>query len=338
MRIGDKIVLGSLVALACVLGCREEADPLERVVFIKDGSLEVTAAEVRDAVLLSAKINKLSGRPVKEKDFIKWANSTAFRTIPGCLGNHLLREEFDQKNIRATEASDQKILTVHNKFMRQKARSKEELSENFVNLRDFYLRQFDIESRKSAYLDAFAGTIEISDGEVGERMAELQSRHENEVRIFNEATKRGRQAWEALNAGDRWDEVAQKFSEDKLVSKDCANYYREWEFVPKSGPYFPQVVADKVRQLKVGEYTAPLDTEEGLLIVKILGVQDDLISCARIMIRLPVFTEVPEKKQLKENMKKEAVKEHLDDLLDRLKAKHNFSYPMGTNILYEIFK
>ena len=115
------IALDLLVCAALLTGCGPH-DPLEKVVFIEDGDFKVTAAETRDAVLLTKAINTYAGRPVKENRFVKWANSTAFRMIPSLLVNRLLKEEFDAKGVKATPESDQKILAVHNRFMRKRAK------------------------------------------------------------------------------------------------------------------------------------------------------------------------------------------------------------------------
>ena len=331
------IALDLLVCAALLTGCGPH-DPLEKVVFIEDGDFKVTAAETRDAVLLTKAINTFSGRPVKEKQFVKWANSTAFKLIPGLLAKKLLKEEFDAKGVKATPESDQKILAAHNRFMRKRAKSKEELARSFGDLEAFYLRQFDFESRKAAFLDSIEKTSVPTDAQVDERFRLNRERREREEAAQKQAAQKAQEAWEKLNAGESWEEVAKRYNEDPLLSTDYKDNWKMWESIPRTGPYVPEEVSACVRKMKEGEFTKPIETDDGLLIVKVLKVDEVSIDCARINVRLPFFTETPAKDELKRQMTAEAVKDRLMDIVNELREKHNFNYPMGTNITYEIFK
>lgn len=313
-------------------------DPLAKVVFIEDGKTRVTAAEVRDAVLLIRKIQEFAGKPIKEDQFLRWANSAAFRTIPGILGNTLLKEEFDVKHIVATPESDADILAQHNRYMHKKAKNKEELAAEFGELKDIYLRQFDIESRKAAYLASVRESTTLTDEEIDAEYERRKSRRSEEDARYNAALTRGKEAWEKLNGGASWEEVAAQYNEDALLGEDRKDYWKEWEAIPRTGAYIYEEVATQVRRLKDGGYTQPIETDDGLLIVRAVKSDELSIDCARIAIRLPYFTDVPDKPQLKEQMLAEAVNDHLTNLLQELREKHNFTYPMGTNITYEIFK
>lgn len=317
-------------------GCGRK-DPLDEVVFVDAGEFSVTASEVRDSVLLNKMILEFSGRKVNPQDFVKWANSCAFRAIPGIMGNHLFKIALDEKNIKATEESDRKVLARHSRQMRKKVGTKEELAAIFGTLAEFYLTQFDFESRKTAYLDAFSAAFVITDEEVDDRHEQDVVRHENEMEVYNSATNRGWTAWRDLKNGARWEDIARKYSEDEGQDGSRENYAKFWEMVPKNGSYIPEAVAKAVRSMKVGDFSPPLDTEEGLLIVKVLGDEGNMISTARIMIRLPIFTPVREKGELRKQMLGEAVNEHIRGLLKSQHDRYKFSYPMGTNITYEIF-
>lgn len=327
----------STIALAMlVASCTR--DPLAKVVFIEDGKTRVTAAEVRDTVLLARKIQEFAGKPIKDEEFVRWANSTAFRSIPGVLGNTLLKEEFDDKHITATPESEANILAKHNRYMRKKAKSKEELAAEFGELKDIYLRQFDIESRRAAYLDSVRNSTTITDAEADAEYERRKSKRAEEDRRYKAALAKGQEAWEKLNSGVSWEDVAAKYNEDILLGEDRKDYWKEWDTIPRTGAYIYEEVAVQVRQLKDGGYTKPIETDDGLLIVRAMKSDDISIDCARILIRLPYFTEVPEKAHLKEQMLAEAVNDHLTNLLQELREKHDFRYPTGTNITYEIFK
>lgn len=313
-------------------------DPLEKVVFVEDGKTKVTAVEVKDAVLLMRKIQEFAGKPIKDDKFVRWANSTAFRTVPGILGNTLLKEEFDRRNIVATPESDAKVLASHNRYMRKKAKSKEELAADFGELKNVYLRQFDIESRKTAYLDSVRKATNITDAEVDAEYKRKKSLRESEDAVYKFALRKGQKACEKLDSGVCWDDVAAEYNEDVLLGDERKDFWKKWDTIPRNGAYIYDDVAAQVRQLKDGEHTKPIETDGGLIIVKAVKSDEASIDCARILIRLPYFTEVPGKEQLKGQMLAEAVNDNLKDLLKELQEKHDFNYPMGTNITYEIFK
>lgn len=332
------VTIRCLIACAVVLSGCGKHDPLEKIVFMEDGDFKVTAAETRDAVLLTRAISTFAGKPIAEKNFVKWANSTAFRTIPGILANRLLKEELDAKGIKATPESDKKILAAHNKFMKKKAKSKEALAKEFGELERFYLRQFDFESRKSVFLDSIEKTVLPTDEKVDEQFKLNSERREREENVQKAAVAKAQEAWDRLKSGESWENVAKKYNEDPLLRADYKDYWKMWESIPRTGSFIPEDVAAFVRSMKEGEFTKPIETDDGLLIVKVLKTENDMIDCARINIRLPYFTDVPDKAQLKEQMTAEAVKERMQELISELHGKHIFNYPMGTNITYEIFK
>ena len=337
MKTPFAIALHLLACAMLAIGCYPR-DPLEKIVFIEDGEFKVTAAETRDAVLLTKAINAFAGKPFKEKKFVKWANSTAFRIIPGILANRLLKEEFDAKGIKATPESDRKILDAHNRFMRRKAKSKEELAKAFGALEAFYLRQFDFESRKAVFLESIEKTAVPTDEQVEKQFARNREKRAKEDEVQKKAVAKAQEAWDRLNSGESWEAVAKKYNEDPLLSDDYKDYWKMWESIPRTGSFIPEDVAAFARSMKAGEFTKPIETDDGLLIVKVLKIDEDSIDCARINIRLPYFTEVPDKPQLKKQMQAEAVKERMQELISELHGKHTFDYPMGTNITYEIFK
>lgn len=222
------IALDLLVCTALLTGCGPH-DPLEKIVFIEDGDMKVTAAETRDAVLLTKAINTFAGSPVREKQFVRWANSTAFKLIPGLLAKKLLKEEFDAKGVKATPESDQKILAVHNRFMRKKAKSKEELAKSFGALESFYLRQFDFESRKAVFLEPIEKAAVPTDAQVEGWFNSNKKRREKEQVVYDKAAAKAQEAWDKLNAGESWEEVAKKYNEDPLLSADYKDNWKMWE-------------------------------------------------------------------------------------------------------------
>lgn len=319
-----------------IQGCAKRAE--EGVVFIEDGKLRVTEAYTRNAVLLSSKIMELSGKPIAEPKFKSWANSMAFRSIPSLLGSKLIEEEMDARGIKATPESDKKILAAHSKRMRARGASKEELAEKFGDLKDFYLKQFDFESRKAVFLQQLEDEIVLEDAVVDAVYKHNAEKRAEEDGLYKAAFAKAAQAEAKLKEGVNWEDVAKEFNEDGLLVEEYKDNWKEWESIPKTGPYIPENVGVAVRQLKEGEWTEPLETDDGLLIVKVLKIDDLNIDCARINFRLPFFTETPEKPELKEQLKKEMLQEKLEDLIRELHEKHTFTYPMGTNITYEIFK
>lgn len=324
-----------MVFLCTAIGCAP-SDPLAKVEFIRAGDICVTAADTRDAVLLLAEIRRLSGHPVKETDFPKWANRTAMRIVPSLLSSAQLEREFQRIGLATTPEAEAIVLKRFQTQTRHPTNTLDQLAAAFRGSGKSFRRQFANESKMESYFLSNKD-CQVTDEEVEVAEAQMRTAAKKTEQDNAAAKKRGEEAWKSLKAGEDWSVVARKYSEDKLLyGKDC-NYDREWEtFAPKN--FYLKEVAEAVVGKKPGEFTRPVDTDEGLVIVKVVSVENDQYTCVRILIRLRYNVEIRSRKALKEELVWQKRKDAQLNLLRALREKVSIEYPLGTNFCYKIWE
>lgn len=319
-----------------VVGCRP-ADPLAQVVFVKADDLTITAKDAKESAELLAALQALAGKPVNEMSRVKWINRTAMRVVPSLVASALLDREFRRRGIQASDSVREDVLSRYRKQVRQPAATLDDIADGLGAQGARFRRQFARECRLEQYLRD-CGTVVPSDEDIEIAEAQLKQVIERNEAENARAKARGEEAWRRLAAGEAWDAVAAAYSEDKLLYGDDCDYAKEWETVdPKH--FYLQEIADALPGMEVGAFTKPIETDEGLLIVRVAAKEDDArYVCVRILIRLKVKMEMPERADLKRNLEKENRAQAQLDLLADLRKGVTFEYPLGTNFTYKVLK
>lgn len=320
-----------------MVGCSAR-DELQHVVFaVIDGS-PITAAEVRDLVLLKQSIATAAGKPIKPKGFKRWANSTALRSIPNIIAMRLLDRKFSQLGVRRSPVSDKQILFRYNRLFRTKCKTLDEFSEKIEGNRDLFLKQLDYESRIQAYTLSVSNALTVTDEELSSRM-EFDLNERKKAIDFNQtASNRAMKCFALLNKNAPWNEMSAKFSEDVLLSADNRDFTNKWDVVNVATNQPNTALLAKLRPLKAGEWTEPVELDDGLAIVRVLRRENDEVTCARILFRLAQIQPETDVESLRDVMMKEAIEQHFEILLKSLHRQAKIEYPMGVNVNYEIFK
>lgn len=326
-------VLSCILGLV-VFGCRP-ADPLSQVVFVKADDLTVTAKDAKDAAEFLAAAQACAGKPVKERDRVKWINRMAMKIGPSLVTSALLDREFKKHDLKVSDAAEAAVLARYRQTVRKPKASLDEIAEAFGASGDYFRRQFVRECRLEQYLmncDSIVPSVE--DVEIAEaQLKQVITRNEAENA---RAKARGDAAWKRLVAGEDWDAVAKAYSEDRLLYGDDCDYAREWETInPKY--FYLQEVANALPGMKAGAFTKPIETDEGLIIVRVVGKEgDEQYKCVRILIRLKVKMEMPERAALRKQLEQENREQAQLDLLADIRKTVKFEYPLGTNFTYKV--
>ncbi len=325
------IILGLIVC-----GCRP-ADPLSQVVFVKADGLTVTAKDAKDAAEFLAAAQACAGKPVKERDRVKWINRMAMKVGPSLVTSALLDREFKKRGLKVSDMAKEAVLARYRQTVRKPKATIDEVAKEFGESGNYFRRQFMRECRLEQYLmdcDSVVPTDE--DVEIAEaQLKQVIARNEAENM---RAKARGDEAWKRLQAGEDWETVAKSYSEDKLLYGDDCNYAHEWETInPKY--FYLQEVANVLPGMKVGAFTKPIETDEGLMIVRVVGKEsDEQYKCVRILIRLKVKMEIPERAALRKQLEQENREAAQLDLLADIRKNVKFEYPLGTNFTYKVLE
>lgn len=305
------------------------------VLAVVDGK-PLTAAEVKEAVLVAAKVKDLStGRSGKQPDGRR-ANLQAMHLAPQLVSSMVLDAELDRRGVKASAASDAAVFARYNDRFKRKSKTQAELFGRFGDLASAFRRQFARESRYREMFDSLP-ELKVSEEEVGRYFRGISNRMAKCERINRRATNQIERAWKELNGGHPWDVVATNYTEDALLDKSLADNWKDWLSI-NLNKIEPMDLMVAVSKLKPGEYTRPIETEEGMVIVKLLERDGDFCSMARILVRMAVAVDMPGREAAIKNIRKEKEVAFQKKTLVELKKKTKIEYPYGKRFAFKIWE
>ena len=346
VRLVAMLFAAGFCLLAGAAQTRGQKQPIQEVSLVESNLCEValaivdgkplTAAEVKESVEVSSAVADLSkrGRILKKPEGRR-ANTAAMRIVPQLISAKVLEAELDRRNIVATTNSDAKVLANYNRIFKSDAKSVDELAARFGEIAPAFKRQFAHESR---YQELFASEslLEVTERDINRCYRALTNRMEKCREINEAATNKLENAWRELQAGASWENVATNTTEDALLNETLADNWKEWKSL-KLGKIEPMELMVAVSKLKPGEFTRPMDIEEGLAIVKLVDRDGEFCTLARILVRMAVEVEFPDREVVIRKIRKEKIAEFQRELLPELRAKAKIEYPFGKKFKFKIW-
>ena len=327
------------ICLSIFVGCSCE-DPADRVAFVVVDGTPLTVGQVRHAVLLEQSFQmRTKKKDIPESSVAKWRNSTAFRLIPSELAKMLLTRHFDHENVQRTDESDATILKRYNSRLRGKYSSLAELIASFTpDDQETLKKRLSYESRLEAYRLSLMPGLKVSDDELADRIKQ-EKEHDAEARSINSnAWAKASACYNELLNGADWMKTAAKYSEDALVSSNNLEFAEDWMHYPVNGTSADPTISEALKKLEVGQFTKPLDTDYGVLIVRLVSRDDADMLCSRILFRvIDVQQEDFNREILRKQMEQDAFAQHMSALTKRLFDEAKIEYPMGKEITYKIW-
>ena len=304
------------------------------VLAIVDGK-PLTAAEVKDSVLIAAKTHEFTTGTKSAEPSGRRANLTAMHLAPQLVSSMILDAELDRRGIKASAASDAVVFSRYNNKFKQKSKNKDELFARFGKLAPTFKQQF---SRESRYREMFnqLPELKVTDAEIDKFYSDISNRIVKCNRINRRAKNQIECAWKELKDGRPWDVVATNYTEDALLHKTFADNWKDWISL-NLNKIEPVELMTAVSKLKPGEYTSPIETGEGFVIAKLLERDGDFCSLARILVRMAVTVGVPKRDEALKKLRKEKEVKFQKGKLAELKKKAKIEYPFGKKFVFKIW-
>lgn len=328
------------IAASMVSGCgkqvgkQEDAAPLQTVFAVVDNE-PITATDVKNAVIISTKVHELETKK-KSPKFGRWSNAYAMKLTPHLVNAIAWEKDLDRKGVVRTPESDAVTLATYNRRMRRKAKSVDELATSFGDLAPVFVRQFERESKFNAvYLQH--GELTVDEQDVSRFYMALSNRVKRCQMINVRAMKKINQAWDELKSGREWTSIATNYTEDAMLERSYADNWKEWISIELSKMGSPELAAT-VAKLKVGEYTKPIQHEEGIIIVKLLARDEDFCSLARILVRSAADVEIPCREDAVAKLSKDRRRKFQGECLDEVKKHVKIEYPQGKKFTFKLWK
>ncbi len=321
------------VLLLSISGCDKTTTSRELAVV---NGKPLTDAFLKGVVGVQAKIRQFSGKGVSEKEFTAWANKEAERVFPQLVMAEILAAGLEKEGIRAGTNEIHTVLMKYNRLLRRSARTPDELFREFGDLADDFRCQFE----RSCIFEAsnvHFGKQEVSEEEVADYLDDKRILTEMAAALDKKGRENATNAWQRLNNGDDWQVVAKECSEDKLVSPENEDFKDEWATVGQDGMGYPEL-AIALRTLHKGEYSKPLDVDEGLIIVKVLEeLPEKRCTLARMLFRMAEPVEIPTREAAREELRVTKAAKAQEAFYENLKSSAAVLYPCGTNLVFNVF-
>lgn len=175
-------------------------------------------------------------------------------------------------------------------------------------------------------------SVNVTEQEIDTRLANVV-KYNKMVDATNALVKaRGEQVYAKLKAGEDFGKLSDECSDDP--GKDEGG---EWGWLT-----LDKIQGDELREkivaLKKDEYTEPLDTVYGLMIVKMLETRDGPdgnekeYHLARILLQLGAYAENVSRDEMREMILKRKSKELQQSVVAGLRKNAALNYPNGTNL------
>ena len=333
-----KKIIAMMVLVSAIAGChREEARVQENPVIVIIDGRQLTANDIRDIVLVRTKMMQLSGMKLSGTTLTNWMNSCAAQILPSIVSAELLEAEIKRVGETPEEEDWVKTLKDYNKATRQKAKTIDELAAMFGESEGAFRRQ----AERSALFRAY-NRRHMPKPPTKDDLPEFYASLTNKIKMANSidagARSRGEAAWKRLEAGEEWEKVAKECSEDTLIDEANEEFASDWATVGPDGMGYP-ALAKALPDLNKGDWSKPLEIEEGLVIVKVVDVVGDRKVLARMMFRMAQPVDVPEDEGAALMvLDKQRKDKFTENLLESLRKKANIENPMGETFKYIFWK
>lgn len=307
MRVYSQILFALLISF--LLGCGRE----ERAYIVSVDGRQLTESALEEQVAMMADL-RLKCAPNIPAAELKRFRSQLARSYPAL---------FEREALLAAYAEREGIAVSSERLERFKARAVRNMRIPKAQVRNWAGLVKVLGDRLAAGVEARVRAEALED-EVKDRLAaadptnlppdfaETQIRR---IRAFNrdmDATNalvkaRANQAWEELKSGATFGDVAAKYSELPEERKDRGEWANlDWKQIDEE-----KELSKWARQLKPGEFSPPIEADNGLMIARVDRKDERECVLSRIYFCLPMFCAEPKP----EEIVAEARREHADQLL-----------------------
>lgn len=295
-------------------GCSKEQANVEQSnvaqpkvgVLLSVGGRELTVSNRNDKIAMMVRVRNLSDKPPSKKELKSW-KSNLKKTYPAVfIRQSVISDYAREKGIsisKATEAYYQKKAVkqlnskkiLNYKQLRKKVGSSAKLLDERIAEEALLneVRKHIARENPTNFPPEYVKARCQQQKDYNARMALT-----NAV-IYARATN----VWEQLKSGADFGDLAQKYTEIESEVADKGELGVIGLQQIQDEPEFVQTL----RELKVGEFSAPVEADNGLSIIRLdsKDVEKDEYGISRIYFRLPMFVKVLDEKEMEKLLQKE---------------------------------
>ena len=179
--------------------------------------------------------------------------------------------------------------------------------------------------------------VTVTEADIDEIIRRTNEMQANSVKVLGEQRAKAQKAYERLIAGESFDTVA---GDSELADEDEGSGAWGDFSISEFAQLCPELVG-QVSQLKVGEFTKPVECADAIYIVELkekvgsgeisaVRLEPERLTLRRIVFRLPVMYEPGSREEIREGLRDEKRSDYQKNvLLPALLKKAKILYPSG---------
>ena len=315
------------VFLVALVGCDvapTKQKSLDGCVAIIDGRSFITTNDVRSTIMMEMMgLEKRKGafpRQVKDSFLLKNAQKVFNRLI----AQRLIDLECQDESIETDEAIVATNLAKYVRFSKAPGTSPDKIADNYGEYRDLFIERFNTECRLLTLFER-SGEARVTDWEIGKYKDAVKETIRKSTLVNERAKSVGAEIYSKLLDGADWQKIAEEYTED-----DDSEYARHWETIDLEN-FHLEVVVKALTEKKSGDFTKPLDTPEGMMIVRVDERAGTLCKCSRIYLKMADIPAPATDAEAMAALRSSKYESFQKDLLERLREKYKIEYPLGAD-------
>lgn len=292
-----------------LFGCSKEQANVEQPkvgVLLSVGGRELTVSNLNAKIEMMVRVRNLSSKPPSKRELKSWKANLKTTYPDVFIMQAVVSDYAREKGIsigKATTAYYQKkaVKRLNSKKIRNYKQLRKKVG-SFAKLLDERIAEEALLNEVRKHI-AYANPTNFPPDYVKARCQQLKDYNARMVLTNAVIYARATNVWEQLKGGADFGELAQKYTEIEAEVADKGELGVIGLQQIQDEPKFAQVL----RELKVGEFSAPVEADNGVSIIRMdsKNVEKDEYGISRIYFRLPMLAKVFSEKEMEKQLRKE---------------------------------
>lgn len=305
-----------------LFGCSKEQANVEKPkvgVMLSVAGRELTVSNLNDKIEMMVRVRGLSSKPPSKRELKQWKENLRTSYPDVFILQAVIADYAREKGIsigKETTAYYQKKAVKRLKSSKiKKYKQLRKKVGSFGNLLDERIAEEALLNEVRKYI-AHANPTNFPAEYVKARCQQQKDYNARMVLTNALIYARATNVWEQLKGGADFGDLAMKYTEIESEVADKGELGVIGLQQLQDEPKFMQVLRD----LKVGEFSAPVEADNGLSIIRMdsKDVEKDEYGISRIYFRLPMFAKILDEKQMEERLRKEYNERIVGEKIDQM--------------------
>ena len=296
-RFYTRVVVLIMPAMLMVVGCSRSEDrdgvaPVTNDFVLSVNGQKLTQKDMNRRVEMMVRLKTLSQPETTAKDLEKF-RSVLTRTYPDVFVSDVLLKGYAEENgiQTTTELLEAARTSAVRRYRQTRAKSWADLMKKMGESAQALGDQIEFEARRNqVYRHLVALNPTNIPPDFAQKQIDFAKSYNARMDLTNAVIyARATNVWQQLVKGGDFNELAAKWSEIPTEKADRGDWAAlDWQQIERDPPLYSAAKA-----LKPGEFSSPIEADNGLLILRVDKKDEKECKMSRIFFCLPLYKEVP---------------------------------------------